>query len=288
VKDDIKTIDVLGILEILSAVIEKTFPLPPKFRHSVPEDIARLSHLLTNERESLHTTYMSEPALLGAYLRYWVPWNVLRLCGVFANDEFNFSDMAEDANLLDLGSGPLTFAIALYAAKPELRKKKLTVYCVDQNAKTLAAGEKLFYAFANELSGDCRQASLWKIVKIKGKLSSAAIFNFGGGASPSNFPKMDLVSAVNFYNELYFNIKEDDEHSLDILAKKNSRLLENLIRDNGRILVVEPGNPRGGHFISILRGKLLERNFNVIAPCTHSLECPVKGGVVRDGVRGKN
>jgi len=48
--------------------------------------------------------------------------------------------------------------------------------------------------------------------------------------------------------------------------------------ERGSILVVEPGIPRSGEFISLLRTQLLMLGRRPLAPCTHAQACPVPGG----------
>jgi hypothetical protein len=46
---------------------------------------------------------------------------------------------------------------------------------------------------------------------------------------------------------------------------------------------VEPGIPRCGEFISLLRSALAERGLQPLSPCPHSEACPFPGGTGRAG-----
>ncbi|MDR1212470.1 MAG: rRNA methyltransferase, partial [Spirochaetaceae bacterium] len=105
-------------LEELMVLIEQTFPLEKRFRQDLPHDTARLSRLLTYEREEREDGYMGKAALLGAYLRYFLPWNVYRLSRILPGLPLALKD---GDLLLDLGSGPLTFPAALWLCRKEFR-----------------------------------------------------------------------------------------------------------------------------------------------------------------------
>jgi ribosomal protein RSM22 (predicted rRNA methylase) len=262
-------------LDTLLVCIDKTFPVPSKFKKNLPLDIRQLSHLLTDERSDLHFSYMSDPALLRSYIQYFLPWNVFRLCGILSNMAL---DLENDSTVLDLGSGPLTFVFALFIAKKELRTEALNIYCIDQNGKTLDAGIQLFNAFKGMFTGVCN----WKIHKVQDRINS------GHSGKQKELPKASLVSVVNMFNEIYQHIKEDDEERLLVLAEKNANYLAHLINEDGKLLIVEPGNPRGGHFISLLRRRFLEHGFYSSAPCTHTCECNFKGGIIEAKRNTKN
>ncbi|MCL2130521.1 MAG: rRNA methyltransferase, partial [Treponema sp.] len=70
----------LRILESLPEIVEKTFPVPLRFRAALPRDVSELSGLLTSQRELRGSSYLGKPSLLSAYLRYFMPWNIYRLC----------------------------------------------------------------------------------------------------------------------------------------------------------------------------------------------------------------
>ena len=67
------------LMDGIPALIEKTFPLPGRFRSALPSDVAELSRLLTSGRGERGLSYLGRPNLLSAYLRYFLPWNLYRL-----------------------------------------------------------------------------------------------------------------------------------------------------------------------------------------------------------------
>lgn len=236
----------------LLSTIDKTFPLSAKHRSGLPQDIAELSRQLTSGRGDRVDGYLGKAASLSAYLRYFLPWNVFRLLRLLPSLNITLHD--GDA-ICDLGSGPMTFALALWISRPDLRKLSLEIRCLDRTAPVLEAGKKLFYAFAGT-------SCLWKIKTIRGALGTSI---YGESAA--------LVTAVNVYNELFW----DDRNDTEKIVKKEKAYLLSLVKKDGSLLVVEPGIPRSGEFISRLRESFLS-SAAIEAPCPHREKCPFPGG----------
>jgi hypothetical protein len=245
--------------EGLPALIDRVFPLPRRFQAGLPRDVAELSRLLTSGRGDRDGGYLGRPGLLSAYLRYFLPWNVYRLCRLLPALPLPLA--AGDA-LTDLGSGPLTLPLALWLSRPDLRGLSLEFRCLDRTGAALDAGKALFSTLAGK---DCA----WIIKTIRAPLGA-----------PVHGPKAALVTAVNVYNEI------PEQGALGAFAGKQARLLSTLAGEGGSILVVEPGIPRSGEFITALRGALGELGRFPLAPCTHGGPCPFPGGFLPGG-RGK-
>ena len=239
-------------LERLVRVIDEVFPLPARFRATLARDVADLSRLLTSERSRRNDGYLGEAAHLSAYLRYFLPWNVFRLVRLLGSLPLQFQD--QDF-LTDVGSGPLTFPLALWIARPDLRQRRLTFRCLDRTGKILEAGKRIFSALTKEAGEP------WTMVTIRGSLGDPIR---GDGAA--------LVTAINLFNELFW----DSRAPLWSFAEKNGGLLNSLASPSGSILVVEPGIPRSGAFIAELRSALLREGRLPLAPCPHGGPCPLQ------------
>ena len=266
------------MLEKILLLIEENFPIPGRFRPKLPYDVADLSRLLTAARGERDSGYLNRPNMLSAYLRYFLPWNVFRLCRLFSlktgfpagTDSQSILPALSDGDAItDLGSGPLTLPIAMWVAFPHLRTLKLEFRCVDKSAAILDAGYKLLKA----LCADSGSTVGWKIKTIHDSIEA-----------PIRGKPAKLVTAVNVFNEVYTGM-----HRSAILksAEKSTALLCKLSADNGSILVVEPGNPQGGAFISALRAALLKKGKYPAAPCTHSEQCPLPGISTSPGSPGQ-
>lgn len=273
--------DAHRILEEFGSIVQTVQPLSAKQLELLPRSIRKLSHLLTDERPRRKGSYMNSAPLLSAYVRYFMWWNLYRLVSLFAAQEQTAFDFLYDGSVcLDIGSGPLTVPLALFLAKKELRGKKLTWYCMDSSSSALALGERIFYACCERLNAGTSAPCPWRIVRIKGQ-AGTAIKN-----------KADLITCANVFNEAYWSSKTP----LKMEAQKDTRLLLSYAglsdtdsgtyandKDNrtvpGKrccaIFVAEPGIPRAGRFVGLLRDELIRKKMHIISPCTHENECPM-------------
>ena len=268
------------ILDHLPGLVDKTFPLPSRFRSGLPKDVAELSRLLTSGRQDRGSSYLGKPPLLSAYLRYFMPWNIYRLCRLFSNLPL---DLKSGDAVNDLGAGPLTLASSLWISRPDLRTVPLEFRCIDRTPAVLDAGKMLFRALAaidkstdssadkstdksTDLSAECP----WTIKTIKGEIQKNRLSVEIRGKPAA------LIAAVNLYNELFWDFSPRDTERLESFAESQARLLSSLTASS--ILVVEPGIPRSGEFISLLRSSLISLGHVPLSPCTHQDPCPMQGG----------
>ena len=272
-------------LEILPSLIDKVFPLPSRFRAALPRDVAELSRLLTSGREDRSGSYLGKPALLSAYLRFFLPWNIYRLSRLFS---FLPLELKAGDAINDFGSGPLTMAASLWISRSDLRGIPLEFRCIDKTAAVLEAGKKFFDALtaalppAGKEAIDKEAACPWTIRTIRGELQARANRNKGpkksGGLSVEIRGKSAALStAINIYNEIFWNFSPFDTEGLELFAENQARLLSALTEISGSVLVVEPGIPRSGEFISLLRDALIREGRAPISPCPHRGRCPFPG-----------
>ena len=252
------------ILDSLPGIIEKTFPLPARYRSALPQNVAELSRLLTSGREERGASYLGKPALLSAYLRYFLPWNIYRLSRLFAALPL---ELKPGDVINDLGAGPLTLAASLWISRPEYRTVPLVFRCIDRTAAVLEAGKHFFQS----LSGG---TTPWTIKTIKGELKRSGALSVEIKGKPAA-----LSAAVNVYNELFWSFSPFDTEKITRFAEDQARRLLSLTESTGCVLVVEPGIPRSGEFISLLRSYLIKNECIPLSPCTHQAPCPLPGGM---------
>jgi ribosomal protein RSM22 (predicted rRNA methylase) len=219
----------------------------------LPGQIRELSHELTDERGERRVGYLNDPVELSAYVRYYMWWNLVRLTRLFVSLPISLGD---GDTAVDLGSGPLTLPIALWMARPDLRKKKISWYCVDISQGALAAGEELFLSLAAK-TGD----EPWQITRVKGEC----------GISLRR--KVALVASANMFNELFW----DNPLPLEAQTKHHAEEIVSYAEREASILVIEPGIPRAGRFVSLLRDSLMRLGFSPVSPCPHEGACPFPG-----------
>lgn len=245
--------ETIKLLNEFPEIVQSVLPLDSKKMYGLPFAIKELSHELTDERGDRRLGYMNDPAKLSAYIRYYQWWNLVRLCNLFTSMEFHLED--GDA-AVDLGSGPLTLPIALWMARPDLRVKKLTWYCVDISQKALRVGEELFLALAAKAGTEA-----WELITIKGEFGTTLR------------RRVSLVTSANMFNEIFWDV----EQPIESQAKTHAHTLMSYADKNAAVLVIEPGIPRAGRFISLMREQLLKRGFSVASPCPHAQNCPFPG-----------
>ncbi len=252
--------DCASIVAKFGTLLDSTFPINSRQKVMLADQIRELSHNLTDEREERRLGYMNQVTTTSAYTHYYLWWNLIRLTRLFSNLKKSFfSTLADGSICLDVGSGPLTVPLALFLACPELRKKKLTWYCMDISSQILATGEEIFLSVAAKL--ECEP---WNFVRVKGE--------FGTGIKE----KAALVTAANVFNE----IVQDADMPPDYLAKKYCSDLLSYIDCNNplsKVLVIEPGVPACARFLSLLRDALMRNDFVPCSPCPHAGECPMDG-----------
>lgn len=255
--------DAKEILDNFDSLIQDNLPLNSRQILKLPEDIRRLSHLLTDERDMRRLSYMNDKTFLSAYTRYFMWWNLTRLSRLFSNIDISKINLHDNDICLDIGAGPLTVVTALWLSRPELRKIKLVWYCLDLSQSSLSLGENLYLSVvAKTVNPELNEIeNHWKIVRVKGSFGTAIR------------QKAKFISCANMFNEVF----QSESRPLDFLAKKYCNDLEKYADKKTSFLIVEPGVPRSARFISLLRDCFIRKGFQIISPCSHCDTCPMDG-----------
>ncbi len=250
------------ILNSFDALVQDIQPLNAKQLQQLPDVIKELSHSLTDERSSRRIGYMNETRQLSAYVRYFTWWNLVRITPLLTGFPSSvFSHLTDNSVILDIGSGPLTVPIALWLARPELRTKEITCYCLDISQNALSLGEELFLKVVSKTAPSSPEQKPWHIVRVKGE-SGTAIRK-----------KAHLITCANMFNEQYWNSSKP----LEEITKKDCDLLLSYADEQSTILLIEPGIPRAARFVSLMRSAFLRKHMTILSPCPHSDECPMEG-----------
>ena len=298
----------------LLRALRKAWPLSRAHQASLPWDIAELSEILTSSRADLRSPYWAKPSLTSAYLYYFLPWNLVRLCRLFAGMRLPEPAADRPQILVDLGSGPLTVPLALWLARPSWRKIPLEVAAVDCAGRPPRLGAAVLEALAGE-AGE----KPWKVRAVQAPLAMAArrLKPLLAGASPF------LITAANVLNELPPERRgcggldggvewQDDPggmQGMDEAGVRAASQLEGMASEGSlssllsslmpllrarrgqtppRLLFIEPGTRLGGSTLMELRALALDEGLLPAAPCPHGFACPLRrdaGDEWQDGPR---
>ena len=237
----------------LPAALDRAQPLRQKHRAQLPSQVAQLSEWLTTDRDELPRDYLSRPAVLSAYLHYFLPWNLYRQGRLAAGLDLQFK---AGQRIVDVGAGPLTFALALWLTRPDLRELPLEILAIDRSAAALQAGRRVWDAVAPDAP--------WRVELLAQPAGGRAL------------PEADLMVLANVLNEVHRPGGNDSESEDD----PTDRLLERWagsLAPGGRVLVIEPGTRPAARALVMLRAHALECGWRLLAPCPHGERCPQPG-----------
>ncbi len=259
------TRETVAILNSFDEIIQGVRPLNSRQLQQLPENIRNLSHQLTDDRASRRLGYMNDNIQLSSYVRYYTWWNLVRLTRLFANIPATVFPTS-DCTCLDLGSGPLTVVTALWLARPELRKLKLTWYCLDVSANSMALGEDIFLSIAARTGEEP-----WHIVRVKGAFGTTIK------------QKANFLTCANMFNEL----DQASDMPPEFTTKKYYEQIQRYCEKDAGVLLVEPGVPKAARTLSLLRTRFIKDGRTIAAPCPHAEECPMSGFKAYTGSKNK-
>ena len=114
---------------------------------SLAADVARLSTLLTREREGIPAAYLKDEGLRKAYRAYFLPSNLSKIHKPLQELSLHPRELFAKAKLrvLDIGAGPGTASLGVLTFfSQQERKPQLEFTAVDQVAGNLKMAEALF------------------------------------------------------------------------------------------------------------------------------------------------
>ena len=103
-------------LEQLFLVLDRVMPMNGSQKRDLAMACRDLSALLTTERDGLSRPYWTSPRLTSAYLRYFLPWNLVRLSALLPG--LDFGRIPDEPLILDMGSGPAHASARAVALAP--------------------------------------------------------------------------------------------------------------------------------------------------------------------------
>ncbi|MBP3730773.1 MAG: hypothetical protein J6I40_04795 [Mailhella sp.] len=231
-------------ISLLAQAADAVMPMNAAQRRDLPAACRDLSAMLTTERGALSRSYWSSPRLTSAYLRYFLPWNIVRLTALLPS--LPLGRMPDKPLVLDMGSGPFTLPIALWLSRPDLRRSPVTIVASDTSPHILELGRSLFDFLRTQLDAECP----WVIRVMR---SPAALALRRLRARPG---ELWLACMANVLNEM-------DERKLrpgQSVSARMRALLEDahaMLAEGGHLLSIEPGTRQGGRLVAHLRKSAL-------------------------------
>ena len=263
-----------SVLDSLPEVLDELMPLSRAHRADLPDAVRELSAMLTAEREEISRSYWSAPRFVSAYLRYFLPWNLVRLTRLLPSldlpspvpasagpEPAAVATSTAALTVADLGSGPLTLPLALWMSRPEWRNTPLTLICADTAPRPMELGRKLLELVAARTGTPL----VWRVRLLRAPLQRAL----------REMPPPRLIMAGNVLNELRDKGGEILSERMGELAGILARKLD--YSPESGALFVEPGTRLGGTLTASLREAALEEELTPLAPCAHNEECPLLG-----------
>ncbi|QTQ17298.1 small ribosomal subunit Rsm22 family protein [Treponema parvum] len=256
--------DAKKILTEFLSVIQNIRPLNSRQLAKIPMQIRELSHELTDERPDRRKSYMNETVKLSSYVRYFMWWNLIRLTKLFAGFAPENLCLEDGDVCLDAGSGPLTVVTALWLSRPELRKKKLTWYCLDISQAALTLGEEIFLSIAAKTLPE-PDSFPWKIIRLKGEMGLPVK------------QRASFITCANMLNEMLEYTAPSARRKSDFFVKKFCEDLLNYADEKASVLLIEPGVPQSARLVSAMRKIFIDKGYEPVLPCPHAAVCPMDG-----------
>jgi hypothetical protein len=247
-------------MEVLDSALDAVLPLSGTRRRALPRSCRDLSALLTTDRRFLERPYWASAAFTSAYLRYFLPWNLVRITALLPS--LPLPPLPGEPLILDLGSGPLTLPLALWLARADLRALPVTVIVSDKAPHPMRLGLRIF----DHVRAGLDPSSPWTLRDLRAPLHEA----------PRQAGRPWLITMGNVLNET-------ERSAPDAAPQRFRSLLAALggaLAPDGLILALEPGSRQGGRLLSLLRRKALEKgqnpfSFQPLSPCPHAAPCPL-------------
>jgi len=226
---------------------------------SLVQAVARLSHMFTKERETLHRSYLNDGDLASAYLQYFLPVNLAKVTILL--EELPVIDIVGRCSVLDVGSGPGTGSLAVldwcHSRHP---MAELAVTAVDASPTALGQAQRLWQMVCQ--AGGITRA---RLERCDGDIERVACFEKARLNGP-----YDIIIVANSVNEIAADSQDPVAARTQLLAG-----LLDVLAQHGTMMIVEPALRETSRDLYQVRDQLVQDGLcNVYSPCLHEQNCP--------------
>jgi ribosomal protein RSM22 (predicted rRNA methylase) len=225
---------------------------------TVAVDVARLSTLLTREREGLPAAYLRDEGLRKAYQAYFLPSNLSKIHKPLQELSLHPRGVFAKAKLrvLDIGAGPGTASLGVLTFFSRQDKQpQLEFTVVDQVAENLKLAEALFLSSGPEYPVEPLLTTIRSDIAEPGKYVQG---------------QYDLIILSNVMNELFVRDETRTAKRVGILQD----ILKRALTDDGSCIIIEPALRETSREMLEVRDGILEQGFHLYSPCLFSEQCP--------------
>ena len=249
----------IGFEEILLKYVYKDpKPLTGTELKALAANVARLSGLLTRERETLPAEYLKDEGLRRAYVLYFLLSNLYKIHIPLRELSLHPSNLLskERLRILDIGSGPGTAILGImdfFSAKE--KRPVLEFTAIDHVKENLRDSEALFGLLRERVS----MAATLKTIKSSVEMVAS-------------FPKgpYDIIVLSNILNEVAHS--DEDRTSKRVAILKT--VISDLLAADGSCIIIEPALRQTSRDMLEVRDGLLDEGFCIYSPCLMGEKCP--------------
>lgn len=222
---------------------------------ALASDVARLSTLLTREREALPAAYLKDSGLRKAYIEYFLPANLYKIHIPLKELSLHPKELfkKDKLRILDIGSGPGTAVLGVldfFSAKEN--RPILEFTAVDPVAENLRDAEALFKERGP------KQATLTTLKSGIEKLETLIKGQF------------DIIILSNLLNEVAHNDAERIQKRVEILKS----VINKFLSADGSCIIIEPALRETSREMLMVRDGLLDEGLHIYSPCLMGKKCP--------------
>src|SRR3990170_2172374 len=254
--------------------------------NTLAANVARLSNLLTRERETLPLPYLKDKGMREAYILYYLPANMYKIhvplrelslhpAGIFRKDKLR---------ILDLGSGPGTAILGVmdfFSSQGE--KPFLEFIAVDPIEENLKDAEMLFRSFKEDNSLHASLTTLKsRIEKTKslpeGPFDIIILSNVLSEVfHPEGYPeKIPLIPPFSKGEMRFPPLEKGGRGDLkpDFRMNLLMSLLKRSLAEDGSCIIIEPALRATSRELLEVRDGLLSEGLHIYSPCLMNDPCP--------------